>query len=114
MSGTIPSESARSTDAEPSVGFVCCVESVSLEDQTVLMASSIRRFAGTLADAPIFAVSPRAGHEPSSATIDALRALDVTVVVEPLNVDHPDREDHSAPEEKTSMRSPSGSKTKNA
>jgi hypothetical protein len=89
VSGSIPSEPLGSTDAEPTVGFVCCIESGFLEDQTVLMASSIRRFGGTMADAPIFAVSPRAGHEPSAATIDALRALGVEVVVEPLNVDHP-------------------------
>jgi hypothetical protein len=41
--------------------FVCCVESGSLETQTVRMIESLRRWGGKFADAPIYAVTPRFG-----------------------------------------------------
>jgi hypothetical protein len=75
---------------QPTVGFVCCVEAGRLEGQTLLLVRSLRRFGGTLADAPIVAVAPRAGREPSEATLAALRDLGVTTIVEPLNDQHPD------------------------
>lgn len=75
---------------QPTVGFVCCVERGKLEGQSLLLARSIRRFGGSLADAPIVAVAPRAGHEPSPATLAAFRELGVTTVVEHLNHAHPD------------------------
>ncbi len=43
------------------ITFVCCVESGSLEVQTVRMIESLRRWGGKFADAPIFAVNPRFG-----------------------------------------------------
>ncbi len=74
----------------PTVGFVCCVEAGRLEGQALLLARSIRTFGGSLADAPIVAVAPRAGHEPSGATLATFRDLGVTTVVEDLNTQHPD------------------------
>ncbi len=43
------------------ITFVCCVESGSLETQTVRMIESLRRWGGKFANAPIFAVTPRFG-----------------------------------------------------
>lgn len=40
------------------ITFVCCVESGSLEIQTVRMIESLRRWGGKFASAPIFAVTP--------------------------------------------------------
>jgi hypothetical protein len=79
-----------SNGTPPSVAFVCCVEDGALEDQILLLARSIRRFGGTLADAPVYAVAPRAGREPAPSTITALQDLGVTTVVEHLNLEHPD------------------------
>jgi hypothetical protein len=69
---------------------VCCVEDGVLEDQALLLVRSIRRFAGTLADAPVYVVAPRAGRAPSAETIAALEAMGAIVVVEPLNHEYPD------------------------
>jgi hypothetical protein len=43
------------------VTFVCCVESGSLEFQTVRMVESLRRYGGKFATAPVVAVTPRLG-----------------------------------------------------
>jgi hypothetical protein len=45
----------------PSVTFVCCVESGSLEALTVRLVESLRRFGGRFAQAPFYAVTPRFG-----------------------------------------------------
>jgi hypothetical protein len=66
------------------------VEAGRLEPQAVLLARSIRRFGGSLAGAPIYAVAPRAGQAPSAATARTLAELGVTLVAEPLNRDHAD------------------------
>ena len=44
---------------KPSITFVCCVESGSLEIQTIRMIESLRRWGGKFANAPIYAVTPR-------------------------------------------------------
>lgn len=43
------------------ITFVCCVESGLLENQTVRMIESLRRWGGRLRESPIFAVTPRIG-----------------------------------------------------
>jgi hypothetical protein len=43
------------------ITFVCCVESGLLENQTVRMIESLRRWGGQLRESPIFAVTPRMG-----------------------------------------------------
>jgi hypothetical protein len=50
------------------ITFVCCVESGSLEVQTVRMVESLRRYGGRYANAPIFAVTPRFGAPISPQT----------------------------------------------
>ncbi len=50
------------------ITFVCCVESGSLEAQTVRMVESLRRWGGQLANAPIIAVTPRLGPPLSHKT----------------------------------------------
>jgi hypothetical protein len=42
-----------------SVTFVCCVESGVLEEQTIRLIESIRRWGGTFSSCPVIAVSPR-------------------------------------------------------
>jgi hypothetical protein len=74
----------------PDVSFLCCVEAGKLEPQAVLLARSIRTFGGSLAQAPIYAVAPRAGQAPGDTTRRAFAELGVTLVAEPLNVDFPD------------------------
>jgi hypothetical protein len=62
------------------ITFICCVESGSLEDQTVRMIESLRRWGGRLADAPVVAVTPRFGPPLARATrraLDRLRAQHV-------------------------------------
>lgn len=44
---------------KPDITFVCCVESGSLEIQTIRMIESLRRWGGKFADAPVYAVTPR-------------------------------------------------------
>jgi hypothetical protein len=43
------------------ITFVCCVEFGWLEQQTVRMIESLRRFGGRFKDAPVIAVTPRLG-----------------------------------------------------
>ena len=45
----------------PEITFVCCVESGSLESQTIRMVQSLRQYGGRFAHAPIVAVTPRFG-----------------------------------------------------
>jgi hypothetical protein len=61
----------------PPTTFVCCVESGALEDQTVRLVESLRRWGGRLADAPVVAVTPRFGPPLSGTTRRALDRLKV-------------------------------------
>jgi hypothetical protein len=61
----------------PSITFVCCVESGSLESQTLRMIESLRRWGGRLANAPILAVTPRLGPPLSRKTHQAFERLQV-------------------------------------
>jgi hypothetical protein len=55
-------------DQKDQITFVCCIESGSLEAQTVRMVQSLRRYGGRYANAPIFAVTPRFGAPLSPTT----------------------------------------------
>lgn len=60
------------------ITFVCCVESGSLESQTIRMLESLRRYGGMFANAPAIAVTPRFGPPLSKATLQAFEKLKVT------------------------------------
>lgn len=62
----------------PSITFVCCVESGSLETQTVRMIESVRRWGGKFAHATILAVTPRFGSPLANQTQRAFERLNVT------------------------------------
>ena len=55
------------------ITFVCCVESGSLESQTIRMVESLRRYGGKFANAPVIAVTPRFGAPLSKATLQVLK-----------------------------------------
>jgi hypothetical protein len=57
--------------------FVCCIESGSLESQTLRMIESLRRWGGAFADMPVLAVNPRMGTPLSYRTLRALDSLQV-------------------------------------
>ncbi|HEY6926907.1 MAG TPA: hypothetical protein VI653_25700 [Steroidobacteraceae bacterium] len=61
----------------PTITFVCCVESGPLEAQTVRMVESVRMFGGRFASAPIVAVTPRPGPRISTATRAMFRRHEV-------------------------------------
>ena len=67
-------------DVAPSFAVVTCVEAGMLEDQTVRMIDSLRRFGGRAAGAEVFAVQPRAGAPIGRATRAAYDRLNVTFV----------------------------------
>ena len=73
-----------------SLAFVACVERGPLEDQTVLLCRSIRRFGGRFRDASIYTFQPRAGTAVADETLDALRSMGVTHSDEILNSRHAD------------------------
>src|SRR5205085_1505515 len=60
---------------QPQISFICCVESGPLEDQTVRMVESLRRWGGRLAEAPVVAVTPRFGPPLARTTRRALDRL---------------------------------------
>jgi hypothetical protein len=62
----------------PDITFVCCVESGSLESQTIRMVESLRRFGGEYATAPIIAVTPRFGPPLSKDTLENFKKFEVT------------------------------------
>jgi hypothetical protein len=72
----------------PSITFICCVESGWLEDQTVRMIESLRRWGGRLADAPVLAVTPRFGPPLARATHQALERLKARHVRAPARGDY--------------------------
>lgn len=68
-----------------SVAFVMCVEAGYLEAQSVLLARSLRRWGGELADSQILAYSPRAASRVPETTAAELQDLGVKVIVDDLN-----------------------------
>ncbi len=62
------------------VAFVCCVEAGPLESGALRVIESLRRWGGALADAPVYAVTPRPGPSLLPATVDRLDRLDAVHV----------------------------------
>ena len=65
------------------ITFVCCIEYGALEDQTLLMLRSLRRYGGALSNAPVLAVQPRRGPALRPSTVSELASLGTTLVVDP-------------------------------
>ena len=63
--------------ASASIAFVACVESGYLENQTMLLCRSIRRYAGKYRDAPIYTFQPRRGTTIGNDTLAGLNELGV-------------------------------------
>lgn len=68
-----------------SVAFVLCVEKGYLEPQAILLAESIRAWAGAMASSTILAYSPRAATTVPAETREALASLGVEVIADDLN-----------------------------
>jgi hypothetical protein len=71
------------------LGFIICVEHGRLENESVLLAESIRRWGGAAAEAAIYAFSPRPDFQPEPGTVERLEALGVRHITEPLIPDLP-------------------------
>jgi hypothetical protein len=74
---TPPPESADSAAGTPDVGFVACVEGGVLEEQTLLLFESIRRYGGRFSGCAAYALSPRPGHAISAGARKRLDELGV-------------------------------------
>ena len=59
------------------VTFVCCIESGPLEEQTVSMIESLRKWGGAWSNKPVVAVTPRIGPPLTRSTRKALKDLNV-------------------------------------
>jgi hypothetical protein len=73
-----------------SLAFVFCVDGGPLEDQSLLLVRSIRRWAGLYADSPIHGFQPRGGSKLAPETHAAFDELGVAFHDEILNRDHRD------------------------
>ena len=73
-----------------SLAFLLCVEAGALEPQALLLARSIRRWAGDYAGNPIHAFRPRVGPDLDPGTYAGLEELGVVLHEEVLNRDHHD------------------------
>jgi len=69
------------------VTFIACVERGELEEKTLLLCRSVRRYGGRFSEAPIFTFQPRLGTEISDATLRGLESLGVVHITERLNID---------------------------
>jgi len=59
------------------ITFVCCVESGTLECQTIRMVESLRKYGGKFSSAPVIAVTPRFGPPLSRHTLQTFRKMNV-------------------------------------
>jgi hypothetical protein len=73
----------------PSITFICCIESGGLEDMTVRMVASLRRFGGRFANSPVIAVQPRRGVALNRETQRSLCEYGVTLVYDRSANPHP-------------------------
>jgi hypothetical protein len=73
-----------------SVAFIACVERGTLEQQTLLLCRSLRRYGGCHANAPFYTFSPRRGVGPCRPTRLALGDLGVEHIDEELNCEYRD------------------------
>jgi hypothetical protein len=60
-----------------SIAFIICTEPGRLENQSVLLAQSIREFGGKLKDTPIYSYHPRSGNGLTEQTLAKFSALQV-------------------------------------
>ena len=65
------------------VSFVCCVEAGLLEEMTIRLVESLRRWGGAFADAQVFAVVARHGPALHRRTLDEFKRLNVLCLNEP-------------------------------
>jgi hypothetical protein len=73
-----------------SVAFILCTERGPLEQMSALFASSLRRFGGSLSDAPVYSYAPRLGHDVGSRTRKHFARLEVNHQHIPLNTEFKD------------------------
>jgi hypothetical protein len=66
------------------LAFLICVEHGRLENESLLLVESIRRWGGRAAEAPIYAFSPRPDFQPETATVERLKELGVDHITESL------------------------------
>jgi hypothetical protein len=71
------------------LAFLICVEHGRLENESVLLAESIRRWGGGAAESAVYAFSPRPDYQPDPETLERLEALGVKHVTESLIPDLP-------------------------
>jgi hypothetical protein len=74
----------------PSIAFVMCTEGGQLEQESLLMVKSFRKYAGDLKDASIYSFHVRSQNDVSPATINALKSLGVDHQKIVLNTKYPD------------------------
>ncbi len=72
------------------IAFLICTEPGRLEDQSLLLAESIRKFCGHLKDTPVYSFHPRVGEPISIQTRKAFEALEVIHQQLPINTDFHD------------------------
>jgi hypothetical protein len=70
--------SSPALTTEIDAAFICCIQPGFLEEQTILLAQSIRLFGGKLRDCPIYAISP-IGEPLSTTTTRVLESLRVKI-----------------------------------
>src|SRR4028119_236453 len=66
--------------SKPSTTVVFCIESGYFESQTLLAIESLRRFGGSMANAPVLAITPRFGPSLTRQTLQRLDELEVTYI----------------------------------
>jgi len=70
-------------DSTSDIVFVCCVESGSLESQTIRMIESLRRYGGKFSKAPVVAVMPRFGSPLDQKTHQIFDRYEIEYLVLP-------------------------------
>jgi hypothetical protein len=73
-----------------SIAFLICTEPGRLEGQSILLAESIRKFAGSMKDTPIYSFHPRVGNPIAPQTQKKFDQLGVIHQQIPLNVEFTD------------------------
>ena len=72
------------------IAFLICTEPGRLENQSLLLAESIRKFGGNLKNTPIYSFQPRQGNPIDQGTIEAFESLGVNHEQIILNTDFHD------------------------
>ena len=96
MSNQFPSESMQIVQEQnkanivPNLAFISCIEAGYLEAQSLLLYESIRYYGGRFKQCPVYAISPRVGHNISSTTKRRLEQLSIEYLDLELNRDFAD------------------------